>query len=239
MALRTPSGARIEQMTEEDLARTSGAPQAPHRLDVQALEAMVNKTDSAVEAIGKLTADCDEAIKKVDSALRDDIRQQRIIGLRQHYAQKIDLAKLDVLRNAQTAELHVPHYTREAAYARAVFDADASKHASIYAAAVAKVARASESGLLLMAREAARERSVAMAAVIHDELAQRKHSADDHEGRKRRAEIAGVLNTIPTESEKVGPLLRKLRDAPLKAKIVAGKALPADKITSGLRALGG
>jgi hypothetical protein len=192
-----------------------------------------------VQLIGDLSARHARTIAELraDKTLRPTVQQERIVAAERAFNEELHehLDKIGDITHCAAAQM--PFYTRRAALARAQFDKDPGVDATIRTAHVMRLSRLSVPSLIEHARLAAARKDAALAACITEELDDRDRFGEAdrrHVHREQRHQINALLNLVPTEAEKIAPLLAGITLAAREALIASGHADSRDRIALGL-----
>lgn len=224
------SGARLE-MPQPGEIDALGLPIAKPAefLHERNLLALADEAAALEKRNGELIVERDSKIGNLDRQLRAEILHAREAEIRREYQDRIDANVHRAGEIAALAEAARPMWSRAAELARSRFDPDPTKDATQRLAWMTRLSRASEPMLLQLGDRAVREKSVALAACVQEEIDARGSTLSDETRRALKAR----LHFVQTDAERIRPVLDNLAHAGRRV-LAAGGGVGVNRIAAGL-----
>ncbi len=167
-------------------------PKPPRRLSPESISTKAEEIAAIVSRLDRAGADLDAAITEISVDLTDVAKGRREMELRAAFAGTVAplLAPLAVLRDELASQ--APYFSRDAVRSRATFgeSTDALQSAQLGSYWLARVARASVTDLLEIARDAAGRSDLALCLAVENEVGHRVLVGDQAD------EIIGIVASV-------------------------------------------
>jgi len=225
----------LEEIQEKD--QTGNEP-ARILMTREAVNALLQEAQTALAGINAVQDELQVKTSKIDQQLKTHIISERTMSLRREYQPLID-AHMDTIRKAAaTANEQRKFWNPRSVRARASFDDDTAKDATIRLAWIKRLEKAHHVFMEEMAAFAVATNSLALAHTIETELDAREGQLNECTKGERQAAMR-LINSIPNASVQVLGIIDQINNLQDVSKMAAsGKVDPQTLIRSGLRTAG-